>query len=300
MMQLPDSIDITEVCPRDGFQNHKPLINAETKKEIIDDLCKLGFTKMEITSFVSPKAIPQMSDAGEVVRFFNSRWAEQIEGITLIPNLKGAELALKAGARSLIMVVSASEKHNMANTGRTVADSLKELAVISRIKGDADLNIGIGTSFMCPFAGEIAVSNVSEIIRASLDLGISNITIADTSGTANPLKVYDSLSSIKKEFSCSGFSLHFHDTYGFGLANVLTALQLGYTSFESSAAGMGGCPFAPGATGNLATEDLVNMAAEMGIKTGINLPGLLEVSRRISKRLNLSLGSHLALTQLGL
>ncbi len=170
MMQLPDSIDITEVCPRDGFQNHKPLINAETKKEIIDDLCKLGFTRMEITSFVSPKAIPQMSDAGEVVRFFNSRWAEQIEGISLIPNLKGAELDLKAGAKSLIMVVSASEKHNMANTGRTVTDSLAELAGNFKNKKRCGSEYRDRDFIYLPVAGEIAVADVLEIIGRLLTL----------------------------------------------------------------------------------------------------------------------------------
>lgn len=299
-MNLPKNIQITEVCPRDGFQNHKTWIETELKKEIIDDLCALGFKKMEISSFVSPKVIPQMRDAGEIIGYFNKKWGDRVEGISLIPNLKGAELALQAGAESLIMVISASNDHNLANTGRTVENSLKELAEICKIKGGAKLSLGVGTAFMCPFAGEIDAKKVVEIIDASLALDVSHITIADTTGTGSPLKVHNTLSEVRKIFPYTSFALHFHDTYGFGLANVLTSMRLGFNSFESSVASMGGCPFAPGATGNLATEDLVNMAEGMGIETGIDLLNLLKVTRRISKKLQLQSNSHIAATQLGL
>lgn len=299
-MNLPKKIYITEVCPRDGFQNHKSHIELEQKKEIIDELCALGFKRMEVTSFVSPKAIPQMSDAKEIINYFNQTWENEVEGISLIPNLKGAELALKANAKSLIMVISASDDHNLANTGRTVDDSLRELAEICRIKGDAKVSLGVGTAFMCPFKGEIDVKEVLKIIDTAMEMNISHITIADTTGTANPIKVEKTLEEIKRSVPNIQFALHFHDTYGFGLANVLTSMRLGFDSFESATAGMGGCPFAPGATGNLATEDLVNMVEGMGVDTGINLLDLLKVSRKISQKLHLSLSSHAVSTQLGL
>ncbi len=291
-MNVPETIVITEVCPRDGFQNHKTPIPTDVKKEIIDDLCGLGFPRMEITSFVSPRAIPQMHDAPEIMRYFNEKWKGVVRGIALVPNIKGAENALEAGAKSLIFALSASEKHNMANTRRTVEGSLAELREICGLQGYEEIGIGIATSFTCPFAGDVPAEDVVRIIGASLDFGVAHITVADTMGTASPLQVEKTLTRIKKEFPGIDFALHFHDTYGFGLANVLTALRMGCDSFETSAASMGGCPFAPGATGNLATEDLVNMAEKMGIGTGIDLARLLTVSRGISEKLELKLSSH--------
>ncbi len=199
-MNVPETIVITEVCPRDGFQNHKTPIPTDVKKEIIDDLCGLGFPRMEITSFVSPRAIPQMHDAPEIMRYFNEKWKGVVRGIALVPNIKGAENALEAGAKSLIFALSASEKHNMANTRRTVEGSLAELREICGLQGYEEIGIGISTSFTCPFAGDVPAEDVVRII-ARLSTSSRAYHRADTMGTASPLQVKKTLTRNKKKSS---------------------------------------------------------------------------------------------------
>lgn len=300
ILNFPKSIKIRELCPRDGFQNHQEWIPTDTKIEIINSLAAQGFKTMEVTSFVSPKAITQMADAEDVLAAFNAKWSDKVEGIVLVPNIKGAENAIKAGANSLTFAMSASEAHNLANTRRTVEASLHEFKEICGMKKNLRVSLGLGTSFVCPFAGDVCPDNVIRIVDSALEAGAIEVTIADTTGTGNPLQVERTLNILRKRFPTTPMSLHFHDTHGMGLANTLVAMNLGFDSFETSTAGIGGCPFAPGATGNLATEDLVNMAQRMGIETGIDLIKLLEVSRGISKKLNIRLSSHMAATQLGL
>ncbi|MDR1979315.1 MAG: hydroxymethylglutaryl-CoA lyase [Synergistaceae bacterium] len=299
-LDYPEAISVTEVCTRDGFQNHKTFIPTEVKIEILDALAALGFAKMEVTSFVSPKAIPQMVDAAEVMSHFQKKWGDRIAGFALVPNRKGAELAIRNGAEALVFVLSASEEHNKANTNRTIEESLSELQDICRDFGGLEISVGLGTSFECPFSGTVAPEKVTRVIDAAFEYGVDHITISDTTGSANPRGLERTLEIVRSRYESAPFALHLHDTHGMGLANALTAMNMGFTTFETATAGMGGCPFAPGASGNLATEDLVNMAGRMGIDTGIDLIELLRVSREIAHKLALPWKSHVASTRIGL
>ncbi|NLB84161.1 MAG: hydroxymethylglutaryl-CoA lyase [Synergistaceae bacterium] len=297
---LPKSVEIVEVCPRDGFQSVKEFIPTETKIAIIDELAGTGIKTMEVTSFVSPKAIPQMADAAEVMAAFRGKWKGRVTSVALIPNLRGAEGALAAGADWMNFVVSASEDHNRANTKRTVEESLAEMEKVASLKGDTKLRVSVATAFACPFAGAVAPEKVLKVIDNALEAGADGITLADTIGTADPKYLASTISVIREKYGDYPFTLHLHDTYGMALANMLTALEMGFASFDAAAGGLGGCPFAPGAAGNAATEDMVNMAHQMGIETGIDLMKLLAAVRKMRSAWGLTIASHLAATKKGL
>lgn len=264
-------ISIREVAPRDGLQNEDP-IATDGKVELLDALSRTGVGRIEAVSFVHPKAIPQMADADEVW----SRIARNpdVRYSALIPNTRGAQRALAAGFREIEVVVSASDTHNRRNLNRSTDESLDDIAGLIPLVHDAGatLEVIVATSFGCPFEGDIAPDRVAGIVARVRADGADRIAFGDTTGMATPRRVKDLLSAVRPDL------LHFHDTRGTGLANILTALELGVVEFDASAGGLGGCPYAPGASGNVATEEVVHMLHDMGFDTGIDLDKLLEAA----------------------
>lgn len=279
---MNSAISVREVAPRDGLQNEEPIATA-AKIELLDALSGTGVRRIEAVSFVHPRAIPQMADADEV-------WAKSwhnpdVRYSALIPNTRGAERALAAGFREIEVVVSASDTHNRRNLNRSTADSLDDIEqLIPLVHGSgATLEVIVATSFGCPFEGDVDPDRVAGIVARVRADGADRIAFGDTTGMATPRRVRDLLSAVRPDL------LHFHNTRGTGLANILTALDLGITEFDASAGGLGGCPYAPGASGNVATEEVVHMLHDMGIETGIDLDRLIEAAalaeRLIGRRL---------------
>jgi len=291
-MNLPAEVQIVEVGPRDGFQSIKEWIPTELKLEVITSLFEANLRKMEITSFVHPKAIPQMQDAKDVVKEVLGKY-DDVEMIALVPNLVGAETAWKAGIKHITYVISASERHNMENVRRTVEESFAELKSLKDRIPDLKIKLDIATVFGCPFLGEIPLEQVYKMIDNGLAIGVDEICLCDTIGIANPQQIDYMLTEIRERYPDRVFSLHLHDTRGMGLANTLVALQKGITIFESAIGGLGGCPFAPGAAGNIATEDLVNMFEQMGIKTNIQSSKLLKTAQLVKTKIVPNLTGHM-------
>jgi hydroxymethylglutaryl-CoA lyase len=274
-------IVIQEVAPRDGLQIEPTWVPTDDKVRLIDALSTMGFTRIEVSSFVSPKAIPALRDAADV--FSRIRRMPGIIYTALVPNLRGAENALAADADELNMVMSASETHNMANVRMTGADSLRSFADIAKAAKNAGvlLNGSIATAFGCPFEGRQSPERVIELVRHYIDMGVDGITLADTTGMANPKQVASLVAQVLTLIPVSGLTLHFHNTRGLGLANVLAAYDVGARRFDAALGGLGGCPFAPGASGNICTEDVVNMAHDLGLTTKLNLEALIALSRTL-------------------
>lgn len=293
-MKLPKSVEIIEVCPRDGFQNIKTQIPTETKIEIIDRLVECGFKTIEATSFVHPKAIPQMADAAEVLQTVKKKHGNKVQFIALAPNLFGAKKAIENGADGITFVTSASEAHNMENTRQTIEQSLTAFAEVCKIKGNCKVHLDIATSFDCPFAGKVAPEQVAKLVDFALNAGADEIVLCDTIGTATPLQLEELLTHLGVKYPNYQFSFHIHDTDGMGLANITTAMNMGMTRFESAAFGLGGCPFAPGAAGNIATEDLVHMLHKMGISTGLDYEKIIDVVHFIEKSLCIAPVGHMS------
>ncbi len=294
-MKLAKSVKIVEVGPRDGFQSIKEWIPTELKLKIIDNLIKANFKKIEVTSFVHPRAIAQMSDAKQIVESLLQKYGDKdVDFIALVPNLFGAKVAYKLGIKEVTYVISASDTHNKANVKRAQKESFDELKELKDLFPDLKVNLAIATVFGCPYEGSITIEKVKWMIRQGLLVGVENFTLADTIGVANPLQIYNVLSELKKDFKDIDFSLHLHDTRGMGLANVVTALECGVSTFESALGGIGGCPFAPGAAGNIASEDLVNMLENMGINTDVKLEKLLNVVKIVQEKIKPILTSHMA------
>src|SRR5690625_48994 len=275
----PTRVHVTEVGPRDGLQNEKTLLSTADKAALVRALVAAGVTEFELTSFVSPRAVPALADAAELVAELSD-----IEGVhwsALVPNLRGAERALAAGVDSIVLLVSASETHNRKNVNRTVAESLRGFEAIAREFGDSGLELraGIATSFGCPFEGDIDGGSVGHIAPFFADIGVRYASLGDTTGMATPPLVTERITHLRDNVPELSPTLHFHNTRGVGLANVMQGLQLGVTRYESSIGGLGGCPFAPRATGNIATEDLVFLLTEMGIDTGVDLAGLIDAAQ---------------------
>lgn len=294
ILKLPESVEIIEVCPRDGFQNIKEQIPTEIKIEIIDRLVECGFKTIEATSFVHPKAIPQMADAAKVLQTVKKKHGDRVRFIALAPNLFGAKKALENGADGITYVTSASEAHNMANTKQTIEHSLDAFAEVCQIKGNCEIRLDIATAFDCPFDGKVAPEQVEKLVYFGLEAGADKIVLCDTIGTATPTQVEELLNHLSIKHPNYPFAFHIHDTDGMGLANVLTAMNMGMTQFESAAFGLGGCPFAPGAAGNIATEDLVHMVHKMDVATGLNYAKIVEVAHFIEKTLRMAPVGHMA------
>ncbi len=280
--KFPPSATVVEVGPRDGFQMEKVFIETGLKVEIIDALIAAGIKRIEATSFISPKAIPQMRDAAEVMSRIARPKGLFVEA--LVPNPKGAEAALESGVDGIRLFLSASESHNRENVNRTIEESLAGFADIVRMVGEkVPIGSDIAVAFGCPFEGDIPSERLLRIAGRLRELGIRSITLGDTTGMATPLILRQSCRALQQAYPDVDLGLHFHNTRGIGLANVLEALYLGLTRFESSIGGLGGCPFAPGATGNVCTEDMVYLFEELHIETGIDLSALINVSRRLEK-----------------
>lgn len=274
----PSSVSIREVGPRDGLQNESPVPTA-AKIQLLDALGRTGVGRIEAVSFVHPKAIPQMADADEV-------WAgcTHVPGVrysALVPNSRGADRALSAGLRELEVVVSASDTHNRRNVNRSTAESLDDIAglIESVHAAGAVCEVIISTSFGCPFEGDVAPSRVASIVDRVVADGADRVAFGDTTGMATPRRVAEVLTAVRSSQPDIDVLLHFHNTRGTALANIMTALDFGITEFDASVGGLGGCPYAPGATGNVATEEVVHLLHDLGIDTGIDLARLIEAAR---------------------
>ena len=276
-----DRLFIQEVAVRDGFQIEPRFVPSAEKIALVDALSLTGLAKIEVTSFVSPKAVPNLRDAEEVMR--GIRRVKGVVYTALVPNARGAERALACDADELNLVMSASETHNRANVNRTTAQSLAGFVeVMQVVKGSRTrVNGSVSTAFGCPFEGDIPEARVLEFVERYLGLGFHGITLADTTGMAHPRQAGALAAAVLERFPGIELTLHFHNTRGMGLANVLAGIEAGAIRFDASLGGLGGCPFAPGATGNICTEDVVHMLEAMGYDTGVDLDLLLQVARRL-------------------
>lgn len=276
-------IEICEVGPRDGLQNEPKLVSTETKVELINKLIDSGIRIIEAVSFVNKKVVPQMADAEEVLRLVPKRDDVRYSGLVL--SRSGLERALNTDVDFLHVVTTTSDSFNLRNAKRTVEQAVEELTKVieegAALKGVAGV---LGTSFGCPFEGEVPLSRVLNVAESFLKAGCTEITLADTTGMANPLQVQKIVSAFQQEFGNDlTLGLHFHNTRGLGVANILAGYQAGVTRFDSSIGGLGGCPFAPKAVGNVCTEDMVNMFKGMNAETGTDLEGLVETAKWLER-----------------
>jgi hydroxymethylglutaryl-CoA lyase len=295
MEQAPKTVKIREVGPRDGFQNEPETIATEDKVALIDALARTGLQRLEVTSFVRADVIPQLADAAEVLQRIDV--PDDVAVSVLIPNARGLDAALAQREKidEINVFMSASETHNRKNVNRSIAESLAELeGVLARARTEGLRCEGvISTSFGCPYEGHVAPERVFELAARLRDAGAQEIGFGDTTGMANPRQVREFFADARPALGGElQLTAHFHNTRGQGLANVLAALHAGVQSFESSFGELGGCPVPAGATGNIATEDLVSMLHEMGVQTGIDLAALLDCARRVQEILGRPLGSH--------
>ncbi|MEO1019410.1 MAG: hydroxymethylglutaryl-CoA lyase [Pseudomonadota bacterium] len=290
---FPSRVTVIEVGPRDGLQMEKTFIPTAEKVAVINEMLEAGLREIEVTSFVSPRAVPQLADADEVLAGINR--PESAEFTALVPNAKGAERAAATKLDAMITVLSASETHNQKNVNRSVEDSLKGCEAIVEIAGRAGIAVhgAIATSFGCPFEGEIGVDRIVTIAKRYAELGIMRVGLGDTTGMATPRLVRERVRALQDALPEMSITLHFHNTRGVGLVNVMAGLEEGIIRYDSSIAGLGGCPFAAGATGNICTEDLVFMLDEGGIETGIDLERLIEVANHVQDIIGRSLPGQL-------
>lgn len=290
-MYLPQQVNIREVGPRDGLQLESKIPSTDEKISLLKYLAGAGLKSIEATSFVNPRVVPQHGDAEAVISGLEF---EETVGISaLVANLKGLKRAERAGIGQINVVISASEVHNLKNVNMTIAQSLAQVKEICRKKGHIQVRGSVSMVFGCPYQGEISRETLTEIIGDLVDYGLNDIALCDTAGLANPKQVYRMAKDILKTFPDTQFAIHLHDTRGMGLANALAALQAGITLFESSLGGLGGCPFIPGASGNVPTEDLLYMFDEMDVSTGINFDRLIFAGHWLEERLDKKLPSRM-------
>ena len=278
-MKLPAEVTIYEVGPRDGLQNEARQVPTADKIRFIDALVAAGIRNIEITSFVSPKWIPQLADAAEVARGVNRPAGVRMSA--LVPNRRGLETAMAAGMKEIAVFLSASETHNKKNVNKTIADTLTAFDDVVPHARTAGLKVRayVSTVFGCPYEGDVDPERAVQLVGQLRDMGVYEVSLGDTIGVANPQQVEDVLGRVLAKHPAESVAMHFHDTQGTALANCLVSLTMGITTIDASAGGLGGCPYAPGAAGNLATEDVVAMLHGMNVKTGIDLDKLTEASR---------------------
>lgn len=283
-MDFPKEILLNEMVLRDGLQLEKKVLSVEEKAELYSRLQKAGVKSFEFGSFVHPKFVPQMANSGEL---YTEIWkdAEGIDLIGLVPNLKGAERAQDIGVKQLNFVFSASDTHNMQNVNKTTKQSIQELREMNVFcdRYEIKLNVTIATTFGCPFEGDVPKSRIISSVKQMFELNINTLTLADTTGMANPKQVYELVSEVRASFPNQKLALHFHNTRGMGLSNILAGIKAGVTTFDTALGGLGGCPFAPGATGNVCTEDVVHMLHSMGMETNVNFEKIIEASFVLEK-----------------
>ena len=273
-------IHFNEVVTRDGFQNEPAFVPTDAKVALIDELSACGYAKIEVTSFTSAKAIPMLRDAEEVMG--RIRRVPGVEATVLVPNVRGAERALECRADELNLVMSTSETHNLANLRMPREGSFAALCeVVAMAAGRVPVNVSLSACFGCPMEGEVPADEVLRWAGRFADLGVRGLTICDTTGMAHPAQVARMAKALRERFGSLQLTLHFHNTRGMGLANVLASVQEGMDRFDGSLGGLGGCPYAPGATGNICSEDAIHMLHAMGFDTGIDMPRLLAVARRL-------------------
>lgn len=285
-MNLPTIVKLVEVAARDGLQNEKQFVDTAIKIELVNQLTAAGFQNIEAASFVSPKWVPQMADGAQVMAGIHRK--ENTIYSVLTPNMRGFEAALAAGADEVVIFGAASEAFSQKNINCSIAESIDRFASVAQAATAAGLRIrgSISCSLGCPYQGETSVDTVLDVVKRMQDLGVDEFDIADTIGVGTPLKTAQLMQAVAQVVPLNRIAGHFHDTYGQALANILASLQVGVSIFHSSVAGLGGCPYAKGATGNVATEDVVYMLHGMGIHTGIDLDQLVQTGAWISNHLN--------------
>lgn len=280
-MNIPSKVSVYEVGPRDGLQNEGNVIPTEAKVRFINMLSAAGLGAIEATAFVSPRAIPQLADASNVVRAINRSGG--IRYPVLVPNERGMERALEAGAREVAVFTAASESFTRANINSTISESLANFRAVLRLAERERVSVRgyVSTAFGCPYEGAVPPARVVEVAGSLLEMGAYEVSVGDTIGVATPLDVEERVGLLLEVIPAGALALHFHDTRGTALANVLQGLQMGITTFDAAAGGLGGCPYAPGASGNLATEDLLYMLHGMNIETGVDLEKVCDASEFI-------------------
>ena len=275
-MKLPSAVTIVEVGPRDGLQNESTMVATADKARLIGALASAGLKRIEVGSFVSPKWIPQMADGLELVRSLSL--PSDVRSSALVPNDRGYDSAMEAGLKEIALFMSATESHNKKNINKSSAEAIETLSQLAKRARADNLKIRcyLSVVFVCPYEGKTNPAKVEELVKKLVDIGIDELSLGDTIGAATPRDVWDILDRLRDSVPQNKLALHFHDTRGTALANVLAGLESGITIFDASIGGMGGCPYAPGAAGNLATEDLVYMLNGMGVQTGIDLEKLID------------------------
>lgn len=291
-MRWPETVTVREVGPRDGLQNEKAFIATKDKIAWIDQLSGSGLKYIEITSFVNPKWIPALADAFEV-----AKGIERVPGVTytaLVPNRKGLERALAANIDETAVFMSASETHNLKNINKSIADTFPVLQEVVKDSLAAGIQVRgyVSTVFGCPYEGPVSADAVIRVAERLFEMGVGELSLGDTIGVANPRQVQEMLEVLLKRFPSEKLAMHFHDTRGTAMANVLASLDMGIGIFDGALGGLGGCPYAPGASGNLATDDLLYMLEGMGVQTGIDREKLLSAARFIQKKVGRPLPSH--------
>lgn len=297
-MNYPDKVSIIEVSPRDGLQNEKQTVPTDVKFELIEGLIDAGIKKLEATSFVSPKWVPQMGDNSELMQRINrdNNRHKDVCYSVLTPNMRGFENSLAFAPDEVVIFGSASETFSQKNINCSIDESIERFAPVAEAAKAAGIKVRgvISCTVGCPYEGEIAPSQVAYVTKRLVDIGAEHIGVADTIGVGTPIKVQNALKAAMEYIDVTDISGHFHDTYGQALVNILASLSLGVAQYDTSTAGLGGCPYAKGATGNVATEDVVYMLQGMGIETGIDLDKLAVAGQRISDFLGRKNGSKVA------
>lgn len=290
-LQLPKKVTIIEVGPRDGLQNEKAFVPTEIKKKFIKSLIEAGLTELEITSFVSPKWVPQMADAAEIVADCIN---EEIRSIVLAPNRKGIDRVYTTGCKAVAVFVGVSNTFNKKNINKSTKESMNELVpIIAELKEKGYfVRACISTAFYCPYEGRMKLEDTMSLCRQFVQAGVDELSVADTIGMAAPHESYDLFRRLKDEFPTILLTAHFHDTRNLALTNIFAALQAGIDRFDTSTGGLGGCPFAPGAAGNAATEDVVYMLERMGIETNVHLGRLIEAIEIVKPHLTRTIESN--------
>lgn len=290
--QLPSKVRIVEVGPRDGLQNERVHLDVAQKLRLIQGLIDAGMRDIEVGSFVSPKWIPQMAGTAEVIRALPK--TDDLRFWALVPNERGLEGAIEAGATHIAVFVSSSETHNKKNLNRTIAESLEGLREVTKTALQHGMTVRgyVSTVFGCPYEGEVSMERILDITGQLIDMGADQVSLGDTTGMGSPYQVKGRLEQALDAYGDQKIALHLHDTRGLGLANALIGLETGILTFDTSVGGMGGCPYAPGASGNLGSEDLVHMLHAAGVDTGVDLSKLLEVSRLLNEDFGATLNSR--------
>jgi hydroxymethylglutaryl-CoA lyase len=296
MTSLPKTVRIIEVGPRDGLQNESVIVPVPKKAEFIKLLAATGLQDIEVASFVHPKWIPQLADSEELISqlqpFPNVRYS------ALVPNMKGLDRAVQSGIRRIAVFAAASETFNKKNINMGIQESIDVFkpVVVRALKEGMSVRGYISTCFVCPYEGSVPKEKAAEVTQALFEIGVDEVSIGDTIGAATPRDVETTCGYLGQRFTGHKLAMHFHDTYGMAIANVYQALQMGFSIFDSSAGGIGGCPYAPGASGNLATEDLVYLLDRLGIKSGVSLKPLRQASHFIAHELGRDLPSRVLKT----